>query len=107
MANVKFYKGVEANLPTSGMVEDGAFYMCTDTGNMYLGSGTTTLIPLNHIPSASGNRADSKGVSAAAQGQINTSKLAITQYSSTVTDNTVMATMQYNETDAAIDFIFA
>lgn len=50
MAKVKFYKGVEANLPTSGMVEDGAFYMCTDTGNMYLGSGTTTLIQLNQSP---------------------------------------------------------
>ena len=33
---IKFYKGTEANLPTSG-IEIGALYHCEDTGNTYRG----------------------------------------------------------------------
>lgn len=38
---LKFYKGIEANLPTSG-IEIGALYHCTDTGNTYIGTSNTT-----------------------------------------------------------------
>jgi len=44
MAKVKFYKGTRANLPTSGMIEEGAFYLCTDTGELYFGVGSSTLL---------------------------------------------------------------
>lgn len=44
MANVKFYKGTKANLPTSGMIEEGAFYLCTDTGALYFGASPTSLL---------------------------------------------------------------
>lgn len=39
---IKFYKGSEANLPTSG-IEIGAFYHCEDTGNTYRGISATEL----------------------------------------------------------------
>lgn len=50
MANVTFRRGVEANLPTSGMAVDGCVYQSTDTGNMYVGSSQGTLIPVNRSP---------------------------------------------------------
>ena len=40
--NLKFYKGLEANLPTSG-IEVGALYHCTDTGNTYRGVTSTEM----------------------------------------------------------------
>ena len=39
---IKFYKGSEANLPTSG-IEIGALYHCEDTGNTYRGISATEL----------------------------------------------------------------
>jgi hypothetical protein len=40
MANemIKFYKGLEASLPATG--ENGSFYITTDEGGIYLGTGT-------------------------------------------------------------------
>ena len=35
---IKFYKGLEASLPTSGV--NGALYITTDEGAIYLGTGT-------------------------------------------------------------------
>ena len=40
--NLKFYKGLEANLPTLG-IEIGALYHCTDTGNTYRGVTSTEM----------------------------------------------------------------
>lgn len=50
MAEVTFRRGVEANLPTSGMATEGCVYQSTDTGNMYVGSSQGTLIPVNRSP---------------------------------------------------------
>lgn len=50
MADVTFRRGVEANLPTSGMATEGCVYLSTDTGNMYVGSSQGTLIPVNRSP---------------------------------------------------------
>lgn len=50
MADVTFRRGVEANLPTSGMATEGCVYQSTDTGNMYVGSSQGTLIPVNRSP---------------------------------------------------------
>lgn len=47
---VQFEKGVEANLPTSGMAEDGHLYLSNDNGNMYLGMPNGSLLPLNRSP---------------------------------------------------------
>ena len=44
MSKVKFYKGTKQNLPTSGMVEEDALYLCTDTGELYFGISTTALL---------------------------------------------------------------
>lgn len=44
--DVKFLQGIEANLPTSGMIEEGCLYFCTDTGNIYFGISTTALVLL-------------------------------------------------------------
>jgi len=44
--NVKCLRGIEANLPTSGMIEEGCLYFCTDTGNIYFGISTTALVLL-------------------------------------------------------------
>lgn len=72
--------------------------------------GTATITNLNvtsaTIGDASGNRAANATVKAAAQGQVNTSVLAITQKSATTTDNVVKAKVQYNATDDCIEFIF-
>lgn len=43
-------KGIEANLPTEGMAEEGCVYHTTDTGNAYLGGANGNLIPLNRSP---------------------------------------------------------
>lgn len=43
-------KGIEANLPTQGMAEEGCVYHTTDTGNAYLGGANGNLIPLNRSP---------------------------------------------------------
>ena len=40
--NVYFYKGLETNLPTSGITA-GGLYHCTDTGNTYIGVSSTEL----------------------------------------------------------------
>lgn len=39
---IKFYKGLESNLPTSE-IEIGALYHCTDTKNTYIGISATKL----------------------------------------------------------------
>jgi hypothetical protein len=39
---LKFYKGLEKDLPTS-RIEIGALYHCTDTGNTYRGISTTKM----------------------------------------------------------------
>ena len=39
---LKFYKGVEKDLPKSG-IEIGALYHCTDTKNTYIGISATEL----------------------------------------------------------------
>lgn len=36
--SVSFYKGLRANLPVVGV--DGVYYQCTDTGELFLGTGT-------------------------------------------------------------------
>lgn len=44
MANIKFKRGLQANLPT--IVEDGVFYLTTDTNRLYVGqpvSGSNTV----------------------------------------------------------------
>lgn len=50
MADVTFRRGVEENLPTSGMAEDGCIYQSTDTGNVYIGGENGELIPVNRSP---------------------------------------------------------
>ena len=50
MANVTFRKGLEENLPTDGMAEEGCVYHATDSGNAYIGSSNGSLIPLNRSP---------------------------------------------------------
>ena len=35
--NLKFYKGLEKDLPAGSAIEIGALYHCTDTGNTYIG----------------------------------------------------------------------
>jgi hypothetical protein len=42
MENIKFYKGLEKNLPGSN-IEIGALYHCTDTKNTYIGTSATTM----------------------------------------------------------------
>lgn len=42
LENLKFYKGLEANLPTYN-IEPGALYHCEDTGNTYIGITTTEM----------------------------------------------------------------
>ena len=39
MANIKFKRGLQANLPS--VVEDGVFYLTTDTNRLYVGNGST------------------------------------------------------------------
>ena len=59
MAKVKFYKGTKANLPTSGMIEEGAFYLCADTGELYFGAGSSTLLLITDAIARHGNGANS------------------------------------------------
>lgn len=42
MANVLFKRGLQANLPANGSVEDGVFYLTTDTNRLYVGVGTNS-----------------------------------------------------------------
>lgn len=76
------------------------------TGLGTLWAKIKSMFVLKTSVSASGNRAADSVVSAAAQGQVNSSKYAITQYSTTTTDNVVKARMEYNATTSAIDFNF-
>lgn len=66
MANVTFRKGLEENLPTDGMAEEGCVYHATDSGNAYVGSSNGSLIPLNRSPyygtSSTGSSTNSKVV---------------------------------------------
>lgn len=50
MARVTFRKGIEANLPTQGLAEEGCVYLATDTGNVYVGDSNGSLVPLNRSP---------------------------------------------------------
>lgn len=50
MARVTFRKGIEANLPTQGLAEEGCVYFATDTGNVYVGDSNGSLVPLNRSP---------------------------------------------------------
>ena len=43
MAKVSFYKGLKANLPSTGLVS-GRYYQCTDTGELYLATSSTTKV---------------------------------------------------------------
>lgn len=45
MAKVKFHKGLKANLPSEGLAE-GHYYQCVDTGELYLATSSTTLVPV-------------------------------------------------------------
>ena len=47
MAKLALKTGTQANLPTSGMIEEGCLYFCTDTGNIYYGASSTLLILLS------------------------------------------------------------
>lgn len=47
MAKLALKTGIQANLPTSGMIEEGCLYFCTDTGNIYYGASSTLLILLS------------------------------------------------------------
>ena len=51
---VIFLEGLEANLPTTGII-DGAIYVCTDSGKTYLGTSSTTMVPLNIVEASSNN----------------------------------------------------
>jgi hypothetical protein len=66
MANVTFRKGLEENLPTDGMAEEGCVYHATDSGNAYIGGSNGSLIPLNRSPyygtSSTGSSTNSKVV---------------------------------------------
>lgn len=46
MANVSFKRGLQANLPSSNIV-DGAFYLTTDTNRLYVGGANNKLELLN------------------------------------------------------------
>ena len=41
MANVLFKRGLQRNLPANGSVQDGVFYLTTDTNRLYVGIGTS------------------------------------------------------------------
>lgn len=77
-----------------------------DFGLDHLWKKIKSLFILKTSVSASGNRASDSIVSASTQGQVNSSKYAITQYSTTTTDNVVKARIEYNATTSAIDFNF-
>ena len=50
MANVQFLRGVHDSLPTGAKIQDGAFYLTSDTNRLYVGKGTGTsaeLVELN------------------------------------------------------------
>ena len=51
MANVIFKRGLQANLPSQASeIQDGAFYLTTDTDRLYIGkivNDTATLVPVN------------------------------------------------------------
>lgn len=50
MANVQFLRGAHSNLPTGVKIQDGAFYLTSDTNRLYVGKGTGTsaeLVELN------------------------------------------------------------
>ena len=47
---VQFDIGLEDNLPTLGMAENGHLYLSKDDGNMYLGLPNGSLLPLNRSP---------------------------------------------------------
>jgi hypothetical protein len=50
MANVTFRRGTEANLPSSGMADEGCFFLAEDTGNLYVGDENGNLVPINRSP---------------------------------------------------------
>lgn len=56
MANVMFKRGLQANLPKTGIV-DGAFYLTTDTNRLYVGQGNA-LVELNKSITAVAKYAD-------------------------------------------------
>lgn len=45
MSKYGFHKGLKANLPSTGLV-DGHYYQCTDTGELFLATSATTLVPV-------------------------------------------------------------
>lgn len=50
MANVQFLRGAHSNLPTGVKIQDGAFYLTSDTNRLYVGKGTgasAELVELN------------------------------------------------------------
>lgn len=50
MANVMFKRGVHSALPTGANIQDGVFYLTTDTNRLYVGKmegSTPTLVELN------------------------------------------------------------
>ena len=46
MGNLKVRKGVKANLPDEGLVEENTLYFCTDVGEVYFGIDANTLMLL-------------------------------------------------------------
>jgi len=47
MANVKFLRGLQANLPVDGNAVDGVFYLTTDTNRLYIGDSSNNKKLLN------------------------------------------------------------
>lgn len=50
MANVQFLRGIHSKLPEGTSIQDGAFYLTSDTDRLYVGKGTGTsakLVELN------------------------------------------------------------
>lgn len=45
MAKYSFHKGLKSNLPSTGLTE-GRYYQCVDTGELYLATSSTTLVPV-------------------------------------------------------------
>lgn len=43
MANVKFLRGLQANLPSGSSIQDGALYITTDSKRLFLGNGNELL----------------------------------------------------------------
>ena len=61
MANVKFLRGLQSNLPTSNFTE-GAFYLTTDTNRLYVAQSSSNLALLNQTVRIVANETELNGL---------------------------------------------